>query len=311
MEVRFHADQQRARAVAWVLWVTLALNWLVAAAKILIGLLSARTTVLADGFHSLLDGANNVVALVVIRLAARPPDEDHPYGHRKFENLAAMVIGGVVVLLAWETLRLVFSSLYHGLATPHQNPVGTTVDWIFVGIIGTALLVNLGVAAYERRQGKRLGSALLLADAQHTRSDAVVTGMGLLSLIFAARAWWIDPLLALGVVGFLLHAAWGILDDNITAFTERQRLEPDDVREVAQQVEGVRNAHAIRSHGTVNDIHLDLHVVVDSDISAAQTAAIENSVGQALRDRFPNVTHISIHHQTEDHDPHEPVWKDA
>src|SRR5687768_14705638 len=90
-------ERVRTRGVVRVLLVTLLLNWLVAAVKIAIGVISGRTAVLADGFHSLLDGANNLVALVAMWQAGQPPDEMHPYGHRKFENLAAMLIGGLVV----------------------------------------------------------------------------------------------------------------------------------------------------------------------------------------------------------------------
>ena len=294
-----------------MLWITLGLNWLVATVKIIIGVLSGHTTVLADGFHSLLDGANNVVALVAMWQAAQPPDEEHPYGHRKFESLAAMLIGGLVMLLAWETLKqIVETFMHHRAGDTGTAAAGRATDWIFVAAIAASLLVNLGVAWYERREGRRLSSLLLSADAAHTNSDAMVTGMGLLSLLVGQYAWWVDPLLALAVVGFLLAAAWHILDDNINAFTERRRLEPGEVRHVAQSVAGVLNAHAIRSHGTINDIHLDLHVVVDEHLSAGQTAEIEQRVDEALRRTFPGVTHISIQHQTHDPDPDAPVWAD-
>jgi divalent metal cation (Fe/Co/Zn/Cd) transporter len=134
--------------------------------------------------------------------------------------------------------------------------------------------------------------------------------MGLVCLMVGRDAWWVDPLLALGVVGFLISAAWHILNDNIHAFTERRRLEPGEVRHVAQSVAGVLNAHAIRSHGTLNDIHLDLHVVVDKTLSAAETEEIEQRVDEALRRTFPGVTHISIQHQTHAPDPDAPVWRD-
>jgi cation diffusion facilitator family transporter len=300
----------RARRVSHVLWLTLVLNWLIAALKIVIGFLSGRTTVLADGFHSLLDGTNNVVALIAIRHAAEPPDEEHPYGHRKFENLAAMFIGGLVVLLAWETLKQIVTA---GVRQWHGSPGAIQQhahDWIYIAAIAASLLVNVGVAWYEKRAGVRLASPLLTADAAHTNSDALVTGMGLISLLVGHFAWWIDPLLALAVVGFLLSAAWHILDDNIHAFTDRKRLEPADVRSVAQGVTGVLNAHAIRSHGTINDIHLDLHVVVAEHLTAAETADIEQRVDTALRSAFPGVTQISIQHQTHDPDPHAPVWAD-
>lgn len=305
--------QERTRQIIRVLWLTLALNWGVALIKVIIGILSERTTVVADGFHSLLDGANNLVAIVAIRLAARPPDAEHPYGHRKFENLAAMAIGGLVMLLAWETLKQVIAQFYAGFRsdqTPDAAASPGTVDWLFVGAIAGSLLVNFGVSTYERRVGRRLNSPLLTADAAHTRSDATVTAMGLFSLLTGGLAWWIDPLLATGVVVFLLRAAWDILNDSLLALTDRQRLDPESVRDVVERVEGVLNAHAIRSHGPANDIHLDLHIVVGETLTARETAEIEGRVKLALQKAFPEVTHIAIEHQTHSHDEDRPLWHD-
>ncbi len=147
------------RAVARVLWVTMALNAAVAAAKLLVGYLAKNTTVLGDGFHSLLDGSNNVLALVAIHLASRPPDAEHPYGHRKFENAAAMAIGGVVFLMGWEILQTVGNTLmewYRSGKTPARPPL----EWLHLAAVAGAFVVNGGVAWWERREatGSRVPS---------------------------------------------------------------------------------------------------------------------------------------------------------
>ncbi len=95
-----HARSQDS-AVRRVLIVVLVLNLGVAAAKLLVGWLSGSISMVADGFHSLTDGSSNVVGLIALSVAGRPPDEDHPYGHRKFETLAALMIGGLLALTAW------------------------------------------------------------------------------------------------------------------------------------------------------------------------------------------------------------------
>jgi cation diffusion facilitator family transporter len=183
-------------------------------------------------------------------------------------------------------------------------------DVLFVLAVAATLGVNLFVAWYERREGVRLSSSLLRADAMHTLSDTVVSGMSVLSLIVSHLAWWADPLLAVVVAGFLLRAAWSILTDNVATMTDRTRLDPEQVRRVAEDVSGVLNAHAIRSHGMENDIHLDLHIVVDKRLTAGQVAEIETGVSQSLQQAFPAVTMVSVHHQTESHPDNSALWRD-
>ena len=96
-----------------LIWV-LILNLIVASAKLAVGWLSSSISMVADGFHSLTDSASNIVGLIGLSLAGRPPDEDHPYGHRKFETLAALMIGGLLALTAWEVLKSCLERLREG-----------------------------------------------------------------------------------------------------------------------------------------------------------------------------------------------------
>ncbi|GAB4311378.1 MAG: cation diffusion facilitator family transporter [Candidatus Sumerlaeia bacterium] len=290
-----------------MLWIVLGLNWAVSAGKIIVGVLTGRLTILADGLHSLLDGANNLVGIVAIHVASRPPDADHPYGHRKFENVAAMLIGGLIVLIAWELgdniVRTVYGHL-DGDAAPAVIRDGGRPDWAFVLVLVGTILVNLAVARFETIRGEALRSPLLKADAGHTSSDVAVTSLSLASLLLGGRVWWVDPLLALGVLGFLVHTAWKIIMENVHAFTDRARLDPEHVRQVAEGVTGVMASSGVRSHGPENDIHLDLCITVDRSLTAEQTEEIEHRVRQSLREAFPGLTLIAIHHQTAPPDDH-------
>jgi cation diffusion facilitator family transporter len=296
--------RRRENAIQRVLGVTLVANLAVSLTKIVLGFVLRNGTIIADGFHSLLDGANNVMGLVAIRLASKPPDEDHPYGHRKFENLAAMIIGGLIMLIAYdvaeEAIRTVMAHV-RGVADPDGGPRRASA-WHVVALVGT-LAVNVVISVYEHRRGRELQSTLLTADALHTRSDAFVTGLSLASLFAAPLAWWIDPLLTAGVLVFLLRAAWEIVRDNIPGLTDRIILDPEEVRSLVDTVEGVMQPHAIRSHGTPNDIHLDLHIVVARDLTAEQTESLEREVRRVLVEKYSGLTFVGIHHQT--HQPGE------
>ena len=161
-----------------VLVRVLLLNILVAVLKLVFGFLAGAVSMLADGLHSLLDSASNVVGLVGIGIARRAPDADHPYGHRKFEALAALGIAMFLFLTSFEVLREVLRRL-RGEHEVNPQPV------TFLVVLLT-IVINIAVTRYERREGERFRSTILLADARHTQSDVFVSFGVLASLVGAA-----------------------------------------------------------------------------------------------------------------------------
>ena len=195
----------RMAEVRHVLWIVLLLNLLVALAKFFYGLATNSHSMQADGIHSVFDSMGNVVGLVGITLALRPADEGHPYGHFKFETYASMVIGVLLIVAAFE----VGSSAISALISGDHNASVTVVSYVVM--VGT-LCINIGVTTYERRAGKRLNSDILLADASHTLSDAmvsigVIVGLVLIQLGFAIA----DSVMALVVMVAILYTAFDVL----------------------------------------------------------------------------------------------------
>lgn len=291
-------DERDRRSIR-VFLIVLVFNWLVALAKILTGLLTGRLTIVADGLHSLFDGAGNCLGIMAILFAAKPPDDEHPYGHRKYENLAAMALGGGIVLIGWEILRGIVGSIRSHLAGVSPEPA--TVPGgiaIYAAVLIAAIVINLLVARYQFSWGRKLDSPLLTADSRHTLTDCLVTLLSLASLLLSPLAWWIDPLLALGVLVFLVHAAWAILRENLSAFTDRAQLDPRAVDEVALSVDGVLGTDGIRSHGTPRDIHVDLTIYIAGGQSARDAEEMERRLKRRLREAFPGITLIGVHHRT-------------
>ena len=164
-----------------VLWITLGLNVAVSAAKVVVGTLSGSVSMVADGYHSLVDGSNNVIGLIVAAFAFAPPDRAHPYGHRKFETAATLAIGLALLTLAYNVVEEALSS-----AARSHAPRINALNWV---VMGATLAVNLFVTSYESRQGRRLGSTYLLADAAHTKSDIYVT-LGVIASFAGSSARW-------------------------------------------------------------------------------------------------------------------------
>jgi len=285
------SESARTARIRRVLLVALSVNAILAALKFGIGWQLGSLGVLSDAVHSLLDGAASVIALIGITAAARPPDPGHPYGHRKFEILTTIVVAGLLFLSAWEILGAAVQRLIHRGAAPDFS-------WWGMGLLGLGLLASSLLSAWEKRAGLEVSSPLLLADAAHTRTDVYSSVLAIAAVGSGKIGMdWLDPLLAIGIVLFLGRAIYEIFLEGVKVVSDATRLDPELIRSVAEDVEGVRGAHAIRSHGMTNDIHIDLHIQVEEQLTTRQVYEIENQVTEALRKNFPGVTHVALRHE--------------
>lgn len=281
--------RSRYTAVSSVLIEVLFLNLAVAIAKLVLGFLTGAVSVLSDGIHSLTDSFANVAALVGVRVARKPPDADHPYGHRKFETIAAAAIGAFLIIAMFELTREAFMRLF----AHHQGPQVTTGAFVLMIV---TLLVNILVSTYERRAGARLTSEVLLADATHTRSDIFTTLTVLVALAGAKMGYpLLDPLAAIVVIGFIGHAAWEIFKGATAVLGDRIVIAEDDVRSVVMSVPAVMGCHAIRTRGPADYVFLDLHVWMASKTPLDQAHAVSHEVKDRLMARFPQIRDAVIH----------------
>jgi cation diffusion facilitator family transporter len=267
----------------------LALNLVVAVAKIIFGYASGAISILSDGFHSLTDSASNVVGLVGVRLAGRPPDADHPYGHRKYETVAAAILAVFLLLMFVEVLRNAFNNL-SGRTAPHEISVSSFV--VMVVTIG----VNLFVVAYESREAERLGSEVLAADALQTRSD-VWSSLTVIFALIGARLGWpiLDPLAALVVAGFIGWAGYQIAQATTRILSDRMVIAESDLEEIVLGVPGVLGCHQIRTRGSSSHVFLDLHVWLPPEMRLMDAHSLSHIVKDRLMARYPQIVDAVIH----------------
>ena len=284
----FDLTTDRYRSVVRVLNRVLILNLAVACAKIALGSMTGAVSILTDGFHSLTDSASNVVALIGVSIARRPPDANHPYGHRKYETMASLGILVFLVIVLFEVLAAAYNRFVHG-GTPRVFPEG-------IGIMAATLAVNLFVVVYETREGNRLNSEVLHADAKHTRSD-VMTSVAVLGALFGV--WYgypvLDPIAAVFVAGFIGHACWVIAHDASRILSDEIVIAEDDVREVVQTVPEVVGCHHIRTRGAADYAFMDLHVWLDGQTPLESAHATSHVVKDRLMKRFPQLADVVIH----------------
>lgn len=279
----------RYRRIRNVLWVVLFLNLAVATAKLVYGLMSHSAAMEADGFHSLFDGTSNVIGLVGMWLASRPADDDHPYGHAKFETFAAALIGVLLVFAGYTVGKGAIDSLF-GRGLPTEV---TTAS--FAIMLGT-LAVNVFVTTWERRAGRRLGSEVLVADASHTLSDVAVSLGVITSLVIVKLGFeQADGIVALLVAVIIMRTAWGIMRGVIHTLGDAARLPADDVAAVACSVPGVSGCHAVRTRGPEASVYVDLHVQVAAGTTVEEGHAISHQVEGALRLKYGQITDVVVH----------------
>jgi cation diffusion facilitator family transporter len=271
-----------------VLAITLILNLGAAAGKIIVGAVTGALAISADGVHSLIDGASNVMALLANRAASKPPDDEHPYGHRRFETIAAFGIGVLLLLAGWEIITEALGRL-GGDHAPDLTPLA------FAIMIAT-LILNIGITTYERRMGEKLKSELLLADAAHTRADVCVTVSVLISMgLAAAGLGWADALAALVVVGFIVRAAYQVLRSAGDVLVDRAPLDARWIAAEAAQIPGVEAVTRARSRGTHDAAHVDVDIQVPAAMTADRAGAIADGIKARLRDRHPGIAEIEVH----------------
>ncbi|MGE0200080.1 MAG: cation diffusion facilitator family transporter [Candidatus Melainabacteria bacterium] len=285
-----------------VVMVVLALNVLVAAMELGWGTYTHMLSMVADGFHSLLDAVSSVVAIVGLRFAMKPPDAGHPYGHRKFEALAAMVISGMIFFTSFE----IFSHAVGRLMAPESElPVFSLWSYVIKAVV---IGINVFVTWYEQREGKRLNSQLLLADAKHTMADVYVSISVLLTIVAIQFGWyWLDMLVAVVVVVVIFYAGYEVIASHWGVLLDEAVLDPAEVLGVVMAEAGVRGCHRIRTRGMPDHVLMDLHVQVSPQMTVRQAHDISHRVEERLKTHYGDRLMEVLVHIEEEGDDDEPI----
>ena len=252
------------------------------------GYATGTVSIISDGFHSLTDSASNVMGLIGLRIARKPPDADHPYGHRKFETLAAAGIFVFLLLVVVEVGETAFARLRHG-GSPQ-------VTWVSFAVMLVTLAINLLVVRYEAGRGRALKSELLLADAAHTQSDVWTSCTVLVSLV-AVRLGYpaLDAIGALVVAIFVARTGLHIGMQTSGILADRVVMDEQEIRRVVMSVPGVLGCHHIRTRGTFDHTFLDLHVWFAADATLFDAHRVSHVVKDRLMEAFPQIGDAIIH----------------
>lgn len=282
------------KKIRQVLWIVLLLNLAVSLAKSLMGYLTKSNSMMADGFHSLADSSSNVIGLIGIAAAMKPEDQDHPYGHKKFETFAALGIAALLLIAIISILHEAWGRL--------ENPVIPQISIASFIVMLFTLAVNILVVKYEKKQGEILKSDILISDAYHTTSDIYVSVSVIITLVAIKFGLvWLDTLASLVIAGFIAHAAWEIVSRSSSVLCDQAMLDEAQVTQTVIQVAGVEGCHKIRSRGRSDDLKVDLHIQVNPRIAVAQAHEISHLVAEALCREHQGVSDVVVHIEPANH----------
>jgi cation diffusion facilitator family transporter len=279
----------RVRAIQRTLAIILVANLVVVAVKIVVAMRTGALSVLGATVESALDAMNNLVAMALVSIAALGPDEDHPYGHDKFETLGALVIVGFLSISCFELVRNAITQLV-ARQLPEAASTGELV------LLGSTAFVNLFVVWYERRRARELGSALLLADAAHTGGDIFVTVLAFGSLVLTRAGFgFIDPWLALVVAGVIAYSGYQILKVTVPILVDQRAVDAADIRRIIAAIPGIQGVPNVRSRTSASGtLFAEVTITCDGDLTVARAHELADAAERAIRDAL-GAADVTVH----------------
>jgi cation diffusion facilitator family transporter len=253
--------------------------------KLIVGLSTGSIAIIGDAIHSLTDVVNNIVAWIVLRIAHRPADTKHPYGHRKFETLAVFGLASLLVVLAFELASQ---------AIQRETTNVVTGDWE-MGLMLGVLCVNISLATWQRKWAKRLNSNIIHADASHTFADVLTTLVVIVGWQLSAIGYaWLDQVCAVGVAALIFFLAFKLFQRVIPALVDESAIDPVRLAETTREIAGVEKVASVRSRWIGSDSAVDMTVLVDSRLTTLESHVIADAIEAALAREF-DVRDVTIH----------------
>ncbi|SFR41700.1 cation diffusion facilitator family transporter [Marinobacter daqiaonensis] len=255
------------------------------------GLLFHSQALFVDGVHSFTDVLSDLVVLIVMKLSRQGPDSNHPYGHQRFETLGTMILGSFLIAiggaLAWDNLWRLIST--ETLTAP---------GWPVLVVALVSVAGKEWIFRYTRRVGEKIRSDLIVANAWHSRTDALSSVVVLVGAAGAMAGFhWLDAVAAIVIAVIIAHVGWNFTWSSVRELVDTG-LSQEDIRRlkaVAAGTEGVRDVHDLRSRRMGSDILVDIHLVVKAEISVSEGHQVGMQVLRRMRATLPNIRDINFH----------------
>lgn len=271
-----------------ILIFTLLLNWLVAFSKIIYGLITRSASMTADGVHSFGDGASNIIGIIGIWAASKPVDDDHPYGHRKYETIATLGIAAILFLASFNIIKDAMLRIF--------NPVLPDVNMFSFGLMVITFIINLIVMKYEYKKGMMLNSDILICDSMHTKTDMFVSITVIPTLISIKLGFpFLDTVVAMAIGVLIAKVGFEILKTSSGVLCDAEVVAKSRIANIVKGIDKIKSIHNIRTRGRADDIHVDLHVVVDTRMHVDTAHDLSHQIQELLKKKIRGVTDVIVH----------------
>lgn len=287
----------REKKICEVTYIGGIVNILLIIFKFTAGFLGRSSAMMADAVHSFSDFVTDVIVIAFVKISGKPKDVNHDYGHGKFETLATLLIGTILLFvgigIAYNGISAIISVM-NGAVLP--SPGIIALIGAFASIISKEILFRYTVV-----QGKKLNSDAVIANAWHHRSDAfssIATAVGITGAILLGNRWTVlDPLAGVLVSFFILKTALGLIKPSLDELLEKSlpQSTEEDIERLTYGVEGVTNLHNLKTRKIGDYCAIEFSVCMDRNIILAETHIIITKIENLLRDKYGKKSHIIIH----------------
>ncbi|XOV88748.1 MAG: cation diffusion facilitator family transporter [Pseudomonadota bacterium] len=270
--------------------------------KIIVGFLASSHALIADGVHSLSDLGTDIMVWLFNRVGIQAPDEQHPYGHGRFETLGTFLLGGILILVAG---FIVYESVGR-LMDISEVDVPT---WPALIVAALSIVAKEWLFYLTRRLGEKIRSNLLIANAWHHRSDALSSVIVLIGVAGAMLGiLWFEMLAAIGVALMIAQIGWKLLRQSVDELVDTAQSEAyvQEIEKSIVDVEGVRGVHSIRTRRMGPDVLVELHLQVEPGVSVSEGHHIGEWVSKGLLSDYDEINDVIVHIDAEDDELLEP-----
>lgn len=272
-------------------------NIVLCAAKLAAGILGRSSAMIADGVHSLSDLVTDFIVIAFVRISSKPQDRGHEYGHGKYETLATTIIG---LMLFFVGLGILWNSVTQIWACLNGETL-TSPGWIAFAAAIVSIVVKELLFQYTRREGRRLDSQAVIANAWHHRSDAfssIGTAIGIGGALVLGPHWTVlDPIAALIVSLLIIHAAIGQLRPSLGELVDNSLPEAteEEIRRTILSCQGVSDPHNMRTRKIGNRASVEVHIRMDGRMTLDEAHNRTTEVEHRIKELLGNNTFVMIH----------------